>query len=71
MHSCTNELVVQITLCDVRGFYSTLQYRRPTQTQKMMPSPTLVKLEMRYVYLGPCMKATNAFAMNGHVMAAF
>lgn len=37
----------------------------------MIPSPMLVKLGMRYVYLGPYMNATNATTTNGHVTAAF
>ena len=57
-------------LCDVCNSYSTLQYRRPTQTQKTIPSPMLVKLEIRCVYLGPYMNAINAIAMNGQLMAA-
>lgn len=31
----------------------------------------LVKLEIRYVYLGPYMNAMNAIMMNGQVTAAF
>ena len=55
-------------MCD---YHSTLQYRRPIHAENVMVSPTLVKSEMRNVYLGPNMNATNATAMNGHVMAAF
>ena len=48
MQSCTNELVVQIFLpSDGCDRYSTLQYRRPTQMPKMIPSPTVMKSEIR------------------------
>lgn len=57
-------------LCDVCDSYSTLQYRRPTQTQKTIQSPMLIKLEIRYVYLGPYVNAMNAITMNGQLMAA-
>ena len=58
-------------MCDVCDSHSILQYRRPIQTQKMIPRPMLVKLEMRYVYLGPYMNVMSAFIMNGHVMMTF
>ena len=48
MHLCTNESVVQIpSLRDVRDYHSTFQYRPPTQTQKMIPSPMLETWEMK------------------------
>ena len=63
--SCTN------ACCVMRDSYSTLQYRRPTQTQKTIPSPVLVRLEMMNVYLGPYTNAMNPIATNGQVMTAF
>ena len=58
-------------LRDARDSHSILQYRRPIQAQKTIPSPMLVQFEMRYVYLGPYMNAMNAMKTNAQVKATF